>query len=291
MKKVLITICLIISFVFLGLGQIAKADTAVINEIQSGIDSVAKSAGITELKAGKKNFNAVDTVIQAIGIGLSFIGVLFFLLMLYAGVMWMTAMGNTEKVESAKATLESAVIGLVIVLSAYAITSFVFKNILGVTPSTGSSVVAGEGEEDCAKAGGTCKSNKSDCLGTGFVEKLCKGKFANIKGSGCCTGELKAEDVKFSPGEPGLNYITENECGSKGGECINYLSGEDKPNTCLLKSLFENSLYTDKSLGVCSQSQICCEKEIDCTSFSETNCILNASSCYLDTNKNCLPLK
>ena len=45
--------------------------------------------------------------------------------MIYGGFVWMTARGNTQAVDTAKDLIYSAVIGLIIVLAAYAITTFV----------------------------------------------------------------------------------------------------------------------------------------------------------------------
>ncbi|MBI5622057.1 hypothetical protein HY933_04320 [Candidatus Falkowbacteria bacterium] len=53
------------------------------------------------------------------------IGLVFFILIIYAGVQWMTASGNEEQLTKAKGILQSAIIGLVIVFAAYAITLFV----------------------------------------------------------------------------------------------------------------------------------------------------------------------
>jgi len=64
----------------------------------------------------------VGTVIGAI---LSLLGVVFFLLIVYGGLRWMLAQGNEAEVEKAKEVLVAAVIGLIIVLSAYAITTFI----------------------------------------------------------------------------------------------------------------------------------------------------------------------
>lgn len=62
---------------------------------------------------------------QIIGIVLSFIGVIFLILMIYAGIMWMTAAGNDQQVTKAKDLMINAVIGLIIVFAAYAITAYV----------------------------------------------------------------------------------------------------------------------------------------------------------------------
>ncbi|KKR34906.1 MAG: hypothetical protein UT67_C0005G0018 [Candidatus Magasanikbacteria bacterium GW2011_GWA2_40_10] len=75
-----------------------------------------------------------------IGIALSFVGAIFFLLILYAGFLWMTAFGASDKVEKAKDILIHAAIGLIIVLAAYAISKFVFSNLgsLGAGSGAGS---------------------------------------------------------------------------------------------------------------------------------------------------------
>lgn len=61
---------------------------------------------------------------------LSFIGVIFLVLAIYGGYIWMIARGNEQEVEKAKNIIQGAVIGLVIVLAAYAISWYVI-NVLG----------------------------------------------------------------------------------------------------------------------------------------------------------------
>ena len=52
-------------------------------------------------------------------------GVVFLILMIYGGYLWMLARGNEQEVEKAKNIIQNALIGLVIVLAAYAITALV----------------------------------------------------------------------------------------------------------------------------------------------------------------------
>lgn len=88
------------------------------------------AAGTSLLKPGAGN--SVPSLIgKLVGAGLSLIGVVFFGLILYGGIRWMTAMGRSEEVEKAKQIMEGAIIGLVIVLAAYAVTSFVINNLAG----------------------------------------------------------------------------------------------------------------------------------------------------------------
>lgn len=52
---------------------------------------------------------------------LAFLGIVFLVLMIYAGLQWMTARGNEQQVEKAKKTIEHTAIGLLIVVLAYAL--------------------------------------------------------------------------------------------------------------------------------------------------------------------------
>ncbi|MFA6227633.1 MAG: hypothetical protein WC668_00375 [Patescibacteria group bacterium] len=65
----------------------------------------------------------------AIGIVLGVLGVILVLIVIYAGFWWMTAQGDEKKVEKAKKMIYNAVIGLVIIFAAYAITNFVLAQL------------------------------------------------------------------------------------------------------------------------------------------------------------------
>jgi len=76
-------------------------------------------------------------VAKIISIVLGFLGVIFLVLMIYAGFTWMTAAGSEEKINQAKKTMAAAVIGVAIVLVAYAITVFVIDSLLTATGAEG----------------------------------------------------------------------------------------------------------------------------------------------------------
>ncbi len=81
-------------------------------------------------EASYSNANTLEsTVGLLIKVVIGLLGVVFLILTLFAGITWMTAAGDSKKVDSAKSTLGSAVIGLIICLSAFAITSFVINEI------------------------------------------------------------------------------------------------------------------------------------------------------------------
>ena len=81
-------------------------------------------------RVGGYGTNVTDTTLsesvgRIIKVALSLVGTIFLALTIYAGILWMTAAGNESKTDSAKNILTAAVIGLVIVISAYAITRLV----------------------------------------------------------------------------------------------------------------------------------------------------------------------
>lgn len=74
-----------------------------------------------------------ETIGNLIRVALSFLGVVAVCIVLYGGFKWMTAGGNDEKVGEAKRLMISGLIGLAIILAAYAIASFVISSILSAT--------------------------------------------------------------------------------------------------------------------------------------------------------------
>lgn len=66
------------------------------------------------------------TIIQAL---LAFIGVLFIILLIYGGFIYMTSAGEMDKVKKAKGLIKNAVIGVLIVMTAYAVTYFIATQI------------------------------------------------------------------------------------------------------------------------------------------------------------------
>jgi hypothetical protein len=64
---------------------------------------------------------------------LSFLGVVFLILLVYAGYLWMQARGDSEAVQKAKDTMINAVIGLAIVLGAYLLTNWIVYSLVSET--------------------------------------------------------------------------------------------------------------------------------------------------------------
>ncbi|MCX6744582.1 MAG: hypothetical protein NTX82_03595 [Candidatus Parcubacteria bacterium] len=76
------------------------------------------------------------TIANIIRVAMGLLGIVAVLIILIGGFKYMTAMGNEESVKKAKQLIFSGIIGLVIVLCAYAIATFVITSILSATTSS-----------------------------------------------------------------------------------------------------------------------------------------------------------
>lgn len=111
---------------------LAQADVLGINDFSN-----------TNIALGSRSLE--DTIGGIINVFLGFLGVLAVLLILYAGFLWMTSNGNADKVQRAKLLLISALIGLVIIVSAYAISRFILSRLYEVTEPGGGGGPGGPG--------------------------------------------------------------------------------------------------------------------------------------------------
>ncbi|HLD60532.1 MAG TPA: pilin [Patescibacteria group bacterium] len=73
------------------------------------------------------------TIARIIRVAMGLLGIVAVVIVLIGGFTWMTAGGNDEKVGEAKKWIFAGVIGLAIILSAYAIANFVIQNLVTAT--------------------------------------------------------------------------------------------------------------------------------------------------------------
>lgn len=104
-------------------------DLALAQTDKYGTEATVNATGGTLPKTIKGSKNLPELIGVIISLVLSLLGIVFFILIFGAGLKWMTAQGNSEKIDSAKNTIQGAAIGLVIILAAYAITNFVFMEL------------------------------------------------------------------------------------------------------------------------------------------------------------------
>jgi amino acid transporter len=90
----------------------------------------AGEAGFSEIQLG--GFFA-----GLIGGFFSLLAIIFIIIIIIAGYNWMTAGGDEEKLRKAKASINRAVIGLIVTIGSLSITYFVFKYVpFGPSPPT-----------------------------------------------------------------------------------------------------------------------------------------------------------
>jgi len=82
---------------------------------------------------GLGNADVKEIVNNIIVVILGFLGLIAVVLILIGGFMWMTAGGNEERVKKGRQFIINGVIGLVIILAAYAIAKFVIENLQTAT--------------------------------------------------------------------------------------------------------------------------------------------------------------
>ena len=139
-KKLLLFACLLIAVLI-------AVNFALAADLDVGLDKV-EGTGLA----------VVDpriVVANVIRIILGFLGVIALGLIIYAGWLWMTAAGEEQKIEQAKKILTNAVIGLVIILSAFAIASFILSRLLEATGGDDFTGPSGGGVPGGGTPGGT----------------------------------------------------------------------------------------------------------------------------------------
>ncbi|MFH1890885.1 MAG: hypothetical protein ABIJ91_04985 [Candidatus Kuenenbacteria bacterium] len=111
-------------FVFAPDFSIERNSAQAAFNFSKSLDDIASEAG---LKTGSEETSLTVIIGGIIYSALGLVGVLFLLLIIIAGLRWMMAGGNEETVAKAKSAIINAAVGVLIILSAYAITFFVIN--------------------------------------------------------------------------------------------------------------------------------------------------------------------
>jgi cytochrome bd-type quinol oxidase subunit 2 len=138
LKKIVTSsgIIIIILFSFFSVAQAGFLTGNTAESLRSNADKIQESAGFdSSLTLGE----AVAVIVKTF---LGLLGVIFVILIIIAGYNWMTAAGDEEKIKKATSTIRSAIIGLIIIVAAYAITYFVFANLPGAGPGAEAAIGA-----------------------------------------------------------------------------------------------------------------------------------------------------
>lgn len=101
------------------------AATSAINKFTNSVDAIGSRTGLSTSENDPSRL--IGNVINGL---LDFLGVAFLVLIIYGGIIWMTAAGNEQKVERAKKIIMSSAIGLSIIILSRIITFFILDILL-----------------------------------------------------------------------------------------------------------------------------------------------------------------
>jgi hypothetical protein len=132
-RIILVIILLLSSFFILHSSSALAATNSNSKEALDQLNAAAGSSGANIVGSGPADPRVIVVVI--IRAALAFVGVFFVVMIMYAGFLWMTAGGEEDKVSHAKKLISNGIIGLAIIMSAYSITYFVFRTVLGSAAS------------------------------------------------------------------------------------------------------------------------------------------------------------
>lgn len=130
-KRVLFSLSLFLVLAFSIVSvQAAASDGSYNFTSESGLNLTGEKAGYDSSVTPEPEI-LIGRIIQAI---LSFVGVVFLAFMIYGGVIWLTAQGDNQKVSKAKGIIEESIVGIIIVIIAYAVSSYLLA---GFIPAVG----------------------------------------------------------------------------------------------------------------------------------------------------------
>jgi hypothetical protein len=124
MNKIL-TIIIVFVQVFVLFPMSAKA-------VETGL-SGANIALTASVPTGLSTASSLQTLIgRGINVVLGILGIVFLLLMIYSGFLYLTSQGDSKAVTKAKDIWKTSVFGLVIIIAAYAIASYVIQALTSI---------------------------------------------------------------------------------------------------------------------------------------------------------------
>ncbi|MBL7053811.1 hypothetical protein ISS06_01230 [Patescibacteria group bacterium] len=94
-----------------------------------GLEDLGQVKSVAEIG----NADLITVIGNVIKIVLSLMGMIAVIFLIVGGFMWMTSAGNEEKIKKAKGLMGASVIGIVIILIAYAAAKFIIIQLSTVT--------------------------------------------------------------------------------------------------------------------------------------------------------------
>jgi hypothetical protein len=112
---------------FFFVGGDVLAQSSAVDRLRNGAKGLAVGANLGINGSTPGTTVPLPTLVgRIIGNILSLLGIIFLILTIYAGLLWMFSRGDESKAAKAADIIKGAIIGLIVVLGSYAITNLVF---------------------------------------------------------------------------------------------------------------------------------------------------------------------
>jgi len=105
---------------------------SVANQALNGAGEAGKAAGYSE---SAPPVQMAQVLVNIINVLLGFTGIVFLILLIYGGFLWMTARGNEDQVAKAKKIVQEVIIGLIIILVSRMFTEFILTQFAETIPT------------------------------------------------------------------------------------------------------------------------------------------------------------
>jgi hypothetical protein len=222
---------------FIGLAQVATAQIDVgANEISNNID-----LGATDPRTvAARVINIALLILSIIAVGI----------IIWGGFVWMTSNGDEEKISQAKNILKNGIIGLVIILSAWGIASFILSRLIGATGGGG----GGGG------GGSSCTTGQSLSCGCGGSMTCTDSSWGPCFGSDCGGGN----------GPTSCDSSPLNGCQASDQICADTSYCDADTCSCLPKGELGDSCDSDPETPSCEINNNYCASYLTCSPDSCT---------------------
>ncbi len=133
MKKTLKQLAIIATFIIIALFATSAVGFAQSSGFLGGGASSSAPGAVLEATGGQSSFRQL--LLTVIGFFLGFLGLLAVIMIIYAGVLYVTAAGAEDQTGKAKKIILYSIVGLLVVMLSWAIVSTVLGAGIGQEPA------------------------------------------------------------------------------------------------------------------------------------------------------------
>jgi len=223
---------------------------------------------------GNQGTDPRTLISNIINLALGFLGLIAIGIIIWGGFIWMTSNGDEAKVETAKKVLKNGIIGLIIVLSSWAIATFLinkFSGTGGVNGGDGSGCVSGQ-VEPCGGCGGSMACSNGtwgSCVGSDY--------------GNCLTPPTSCDSNAILPGCQAANQIC-----AAGDYCDNSCLCQPKAQLGASCDANTTNLTCDPDNSRCSDYLTCDPNSCLCVGPPVITAVSPLGGfCKLNSNKSC----